>query len=297
MNNLEHPDKFVNRHIGPSDAEIIEMLGVIGVNSVDDLIDQTIPSQIRLKEKPDIGEPVSEYKFLEDLREIARKNLVFKSYIGMGYNHTITPAVIQRNVLENPGWYTQYTPYQAEISQGRLEALMNFQTAIIDLTSLPIANASLLDEGTAAAEAMSMFHTLRSNKKSNTFFISEECFPQTISVLKTRAESQGINLKIGNHKNIQLNDELFGLLVQYPADTGEIHDYQDLFNEAKEKYIYCVVAADLMSLALLTPPGEFGADAVVGSSQRFGVPMGYGVRMLHILLQGMNLKEIFPAGL
>ncbi len=276
MNNLEHPDKFVNRHIGPNDEEIKEMLEVIGISSLEELIEQTIPSQIRLSESPALGEPLTEYQFLEGLREIAKKNQVFKPYIGMGYNHTITPAVIQRNILENPGWYTQYTPYQAEIAQGRLEALMNFQTAIIDLTALPIANASLLDEGTAAAEAMSMFHSLRNNKDANTFFVSEECFPQTISVLKTRAESQGISLIIGDHETVNLTDEIFGLLVQYPADSGEIYDYRNLFNAAKSKNIYCTVAADLMSLALLTPPGEFGADAVVGSSQRFGVPMGYG---------------------
>ncbi len=276
MNNLEHPDKFVNRHIGPNDEEIKEMLEVIGISSLEELIAQTVPSQIRLNESPALGEPLTEYQFLEGLREIAKKNRVFKPYIGMGYSHTITPAVIQRNILENPGWYTQYTPYQAEISQGRLEALMNFQTAIIDLTALPIANASLLDEGTAAAEAMSMFHSLRSNKDANTFFVSEECFPQTISVIKTRAESQGINLIVGDHRKVDLNENIFGLLVQYPADSGKIYDYRNLFSEAKSKNIFCTVAADLMSLALLTPPGEFGADAVVGNSQRFGVPMGYG---------------------
>ncbi len=276
MNNLEHPDKFVNRHIGPNNKEIEQMLKVIGVDSLDTLIEQTIPQQIRLKETFDLGEPVSENKFIENLRELARKNFVFKSYIGMGYNETITPAVIQRNILENPGWYTQYTPYQAEIAQGRLEALMNFQTAIIDLTGLPIANASLLDEGTAAAEAMSMFHSLKKNKNANTFFVSEECFPQTIDVIKTRAESQGISLRIGNHKKLDLSDDIFGILVQYPSESGEIYDYNGLFNLAREKNIFCVVAADLMSLALLLPPGEFGADAVVGNSQRFGVPMGYG---------------------
>lgn len=276
MNNLEHPDKFVNRHIGPNDDEIKEMLEVIGINSLEELIVQTVPPQIRLNESPALGEPLTEYQFLEELREIAKKNRVFKPYIGMGYSHTITPAVIQRNILENPGWYTQYTPYQAEISQGRLEALMNFQTAVIDLTALPIANASLLDEGTAAAEAMSMFHALRSKKDADSFFVSEECFPQTIGVLKTRADSQGIKLVVGDHRKAALTENIFGLLVQYPADSGEIYDYRSLFSEAKSKNIFCTVAADLMSLALLTPPGEFGADAVVGSTQRFGVPMGYG---------------------
>ena len=276
MNNLEHPDKFVNRHIGPNDEEIMEMLKTIGVNTLDELIDQTVPSQIRLNKKLQLGDPLPEYKFIEYLREIARKNKLYKSYIGMGYNPTITPYVIQRNILENPGWYTQYTPYQAEIAQGRLEALMIFQTAVIDLTGLPIANASLLDEGTAAAEAMSMFHSIRRNKNTNTFFVSDECFPQTIDVIRTRAESQGITLKIGSHKKLQLTDDIFGILVQYPSETGEVYDYSELFATAKDKNIYCIAAADIMSLALLVPPGEFGADAVVGSTQRFGVPMGYG---------------------
>jgi glycine dehydrogenase len=276
MNNSEHPDKFVNRHIGPDDEEIKEMLRTIGISSLDELIDQTIPSQIRLKEKLQIEDPVSEYRFLEDLPKISHKNQVYRSYIGMGYYETITPFVIQRNILENPGWYTQYTPYQAEIAQGRLEALMNFQTAIIDLTGLPIANASLLDEGTAAAEAMSMFHSIRKDKNANTFFVSNECFPQTIDVIKTRAESQGITLITGNHKELQLRDDIFGILVQYPSETGEIYDYTELFASAKDKNIYCVTAADILSLALLMPPGEFGADAVIGSSQRFGIPMGYG---------------------
>lgn len=276
MNNLEHPDKFVNRHIGPDDEEIKEMLNIIGVDSLDELIEQTIPRQIRLKQKPALGEPFSEYKFLEFLHEMAQKNKVFKSYIGMGYYPTITPYVIQRNILENPGWYTQYTPYQAEIAQGRLEALMDFQTAIIDLTGLPIANASLLDEGTSAAEAMSMFNSIKHNKNANTFFVSDECFPQTIDVLKTRAESHGIILKIGDFKSLKLTDDIFGILVQYPSETGEIYDYSNLFASAKEKNIYCIVAADIMSLALLVPPGEFGADAAIGNTQRFGVPMGYG---------------------
>ena len=238
MNNLEHPDKFVKRHIGPNNDEINEMLKVIGVNSTDELIDQTIPKQIRLNKKLDLGKTLSEYQFLEGLREIAGKNQVFKSYIGMGYNHTITPAVIQRNILENPGWYTQYTPYQAEIAQGRLEALMNFQTAVIDLTGLPIANASLLDEGTAAAEAMSMFHSLRSNKNADTIFVSNECFAQTIDVIKTRAESQNIKVQIGDHKNLKLTDEIFAVVVQYPSESGEVYDFREFFETAKSKNIF-----------------------------------------------------------
>ena len=269
-------DEFVSRHIGPNPSEIKDMLDAIGVDSVESLIDDTIPEQIRLKTELLLEEPVSEYQFIENLRKIALKNKVFKTYIGMGYYPAIVPAVIQRNILENPGWYTQYTPYQAEISQGRLEALMNFQTAIIDLTGLPVANASLLDEGTAAAEAMSMLHSLRKNQDANKFFVSEELFPQTIDVLKTRANPLGVELIIGNHKKIELSENIFGLIVQYPSGQGEIYDYREFFKSAEKHNIYTVVAADLLSLAILTPPGEFGADAVVGNSQRFGIPIGYG---------------------
>ncbi len=196
----------------------------------------------------------------------------------MGYYPSILPTVIQRNILENPGWYTQYTPYQAEIAQGRLEALLNFQTVVSDLTAMEIANASLLDEGTAAAEAMSMFFALRPKEKknANVFFVSEEVFPQTLDVLKTRANPLGIELRVGNARNAELSDDIFGILVQYPAGYGEVRDYTSLFQQASEKKIFKVVAADLLSLTLLKPPGEFGADAVVGSSQRFGIPMGFG---------------------
>ncbi len=269
-------ENFVNRHIGPNPDEIKDMLNAIGADSVESLIDETIPEQIKLNKELNLEEPVSEYDFIEHLKSIAAKNKVFKTYIGMGYYPTIVPSVIQRNILENPGWYTQYTPYQAEISQGRLEALMNFQTAIIDLTGLPIANSSLLDEGTAAAEAMSMFHSVRKNQDADLFFVSEECFPQTIDILKTRANPLGIKLIIGDHRKIELTDKYFGLIVQYPAEKGEIYDYRDFFKSAEDKNIFTVVAADLLSLAILVPPGEFGADAVVGNSQRFGVPMGYG---------------------
>jgi glycine dehydrogenase len=276
MNIFEHPDQFVNRHIGPRHDDVKEMLKTIGVDTFDQLINETIPSSIRLKKSLNLSKPVSEYRFIENLKKIAERNKVFKSYIGMGYYNTITPAVIQRNIFENPGWYTQYTPYQAEISQGRLEALINFQTVITDLTGLKIANASLLDEGTAAAEAMIMFHSLRKEKDAHQFFVSEECFPQTIDVLKTRSKPLGIDIVIGDHNILELNKNIFGLLVQYPSDGGEVYNYRNLFNNAKENNIYIVTAADLLSLALLAPPGEFGADCVVGSSQRFGVPMGYG---------------------
>ncbi|MBI1938814.1 MAG: aminomethyl-transferring glycine dehydrogenase [Ignavibacteriales bacterium] len=278
MNNLEFHDKFVDRHIGPNNDDIKKMLGVIGVSNLDELIEKTVPSSIKLKSKLDLDEPETEFDFMKRLQVLASQNKVFKNYIGLGYHPTITPGVIRRNILENPGWYTQYTPYQAEISQGRLEALLNFQTMIMDLTGMQIANASLLDEATAAAEAMTMLFALRKGNKKNAdiFFVSEEVFPQTIDVLKTRSAPLGIELRIGNHNNVELSDDIFGMLVQYPACDGEVYDYTELFKRAEEKGIYKAAAADLLSLALLTPPGEFGADVVVGSAQRFGVPMGYG---------------------
>jgi glycine dehydrogenase len=276
MNSYEHPDKFVNRHLGPGELEIDEMLKVVGVDDIEKLINEIIPSSIRLEEKLSLDAPYTEYWFIEKLKKIARKNRVFKSYIGMGYYNTTMPAVIQRNILENPGWYTQYTPYQAEISQGRLEALMNFQTAIIDLTGLPIANASLLDEATAAAEAMTMFFSLRKNKNANKFFVSEDVYPQTIDVILTRAAPHDIEVVTGKWDEINLDESFFGLLVQYPSGFGEVYDYKVFFNKALQLGIFKIVAVDLLSLTLLTPPGEFGADCAVGSSQRFGIPMGYG---------------------
>ena len=278
MTNFQNYDKFVNRHIGPDENQIKEMLEVTGAATLDQLIDETIPQQIRLTKETGLEKAVSEYKFLQNLKAIAEKNKIYKSYIGMGYYPTIVPQVILRNILENPGWYTQYTPYQAEISQGRLEALLNFQTMIIDLTAMDIANASLLDEGTAAAEAMLMFYHSRSaNKKnSNSIFISEECFPQTIEVVKTRANPLGINVIVGDHRKAELTDDIFAVIVQYPSGDGEIYNYKEFFEEAHSKDIYTIVAADILSLTLLTPPGEFGADCVVGSTQRLGVPMGYG---------------------
>ncbi|MEP0862785.1 MAG: aminomethyl-transferring glycine dehydrogenase [Ignavibacterium sp.] len=278
MKHFEHPDKFESRHIGPSFDELNQMAIECGAQSVDDLIDQTVPKNIRLTKPLNISEPLSEFEYIKKLRELASKNKIYKTYIGMGYYPTILPSVIRRNILENPGWYTQYTPYQAEIAQGRLEALLNFQTVVADLTGLPIANASLLDEGTAAAEAMIMFHNLRKKDKLNShkFFVSQELFPQTIDVIKTRAKLLGIELIIGDHKSIQLNNDYFALIVQYPSDSGEVYDYSDFFKQADSLGIFKIVAADIMSLLLLTPPGEFGADCAVGSTQRFGVPMGYG---------------------
>jgi len=278
MKTLEHPDKFVNRHIGINDTELLEMSKICGADSVEKLIDETIPQQIRLNKKLKLSPAVNEHIFIDNLRRIASKNKIFKSYIGMGYHPVILPSVIQRNVLENPSWYTQYTPYQAEISQGRLEALLNFQTVVCDLTAMDIANASLLDEGTAAAEAMNMFYSLRpaEKKNSNSLFVSQECFPQTLDVLRTRAIPLGIKLIIGDTRNAELTDDIFAVIVQYPAGNGEVRDYTEFFNKAKQKNIYKIVIADLLSLTLLKPPGEFGADAVVGNSQRFGVPMNYG---------------------
>jgi len=269
---------FLSRHIGPSENDLRLMLQTIGCNSIEQLIDETIPAKIRLDRELNLPEPLSEYELLQHLHRLGNENQIFKSYIGMGYYGTVTPSVIRRNILENPGWYTAYTPYQAEISQGRLEALINFQTLIIDLTGLPIANASLLDEATAAAEAMRMLYAARKPEKANAnkFFVSRECFPQTIDVLRTRSEPQGIELIVGNHQELRLTDDLFGILVQYPTAYGEIYDYSDLFAEAHAVNIYTVTAADSLSLTLLKPPGEFGSDVAIGSTQRFGVPMGYG---------------------
>jgi glycine dehydrogenase len=278
MNNFQFNDQFVDRHIGISKQDYSEMLSVLGVNSLDEMINLTLPESIRLKEELQLNEPMSEYQFLNHLSEIASKNKLFTNYIGLGYYPTITPGVIKRNILENPGWYTQYTPYQAEISQGRLEALLNFQTVIADLTGLKIANASLLDEATAAAEAMGMLYSLRkpNKKNSNLFLVSDSVFPQTLDVMITRAQPLGIEIKVCNITEDELTDDVFGILVQYPDSNGEIIDFKNLFEVANQKGIYKAVAADLLSLTLLTPPGEFGADIAVGSAQRFGVPMGYG---------------------
>lgn len=296
MNHFEHPDRFESRHIGPTPEDLKEMLDICEVNSLDQLIDETIPENIRLKNKLDIDEALSESEFVKKLNAIASKNKVYKSYIGMGYYPSILPPVIQRNILENPGWYTQYTPYQAEIAQGRLEALLNFQTLVTDLTALPIANASLLDEGTAAAEAMIMFYNNRKKDKvnSNKFFVSDKVFPQTIDVLKSRSKPLGIELVIGEHNSIELNNDYFGLLVQYPAIDGEIHDYSSLFDKATSSSIFKVVAADLLSLTLLIPPGEFGADCAVGTTQRFGIPMGFGGPHAAYFATKEDFKRVIP---
>ncbi|RYU90567.1 glycine dehydrogenase (aminomethyl-transferring) [Mucilaginibacter terrigena] len=274
--NVDYQEKFQQRHIAPNQADTDKMLKTIGVNSLDELINETVPAKIRLKNPLNLPPAKSEFDYLNTLKQTASKNKVFKSYIGQGYYDVIVPGVIQRNILENPGWYTQYTPYQAEIAQGRLQALLNFQTMVIDLTGMEIANASLLDEGTAAAEAMFMQYSLRKNNAANIFFVSEEVFPQTIDILKTRSEPYGIKLQIGDHRTAQLTDDMFGAMVQYPAGNGEVYNYTGFANALHEKNIKLTVVADIMSLILLTPPGEWGADIVVGSTQRFGVPMGFG---------------------
>ncbi len=273
-------DQFVNRHNGVSNKDLPKMLETIGVQSLDQLIDETVPDKIRLKREMDLPEALTEFDFLNELKRTAAKNKVYKTYIGMGYHGTITPSVILRNVFQNPGWYTQYTPYQAEISQGRLEALLNFQTMVSDLTALPIANASLLDEGTAAAEAMTMFYSQKNKRNKgeaiNQFLVADTVLPQTIEVLMTRAKPLDIEVVVGNWKSFELTDKVFGMLLQYPDRTGKVEDYRALAEQANDKEVYLTVAADILSLALLTPPGEWGADAVVGNTQRFGVPMGYG---------------------
>ncbi|MDR1112210.1 MAG: aminomethyl-transferring glycine dehydrogenase [Bacteroidales bacterium] len=273
-------DDFSARHIGPNAAEAQKMLEVIGVKSFDELIAKTIPAAIRYKKAPELPEGMSEGPFLAHVKSLFAKNKLFKSYIGMGYYNTYTPAVILRNIFENPGWYTSYTPYQAEISQGRLEALLNYQTMVSSLTGMAISNASLLDEGTAAGEMMLMFFNSRSREavKNNVckYFVSEDVFVPTIGVMKTIAEAQGIELIVGAADKIELNSSFFGAMVQYPNQHGAIHDYSSFVAKAKEHNIFVGVAADLLALTLLTPPGEWGADCAVGSTQRFGIPVGYG---------------------
>lgn len=272
--------KFVNRHVGITAEDLPDMLKTVGVNTLDELIDQTIPANIRLKQPLNLPEPMTEREFAEHINELASKNEVFTSYIGMGWYDTVCPAPIQRNVFENPVWYTSYTPYQAEVSQGRLEALLNFQTVICDLTGLPLANCSLLDEATAAAEAATMFFGARSRAQvkagANVLFVDEKVFASTLAVIHTRAIPQGMKIVTGDYKTFTFTPEVFGAIVQYPNADGSIEDYREFIGHAQENGTKVAVAADLMSLVLLTPPGEWGADVVFGSSQRFGIPMFYG---------------------
>jgi len=273
-------ENFAKRHIGVNGGDVQKMLEIIGVEHLDELIDQTIPHDIRLKEKLNLPSGISEHEFLQLAGQLSDKNKVFKSYIGLGYHESLTPSAIKRNILENPGWYTAYTPYQAEIAQGRLEALLNFQTMICDLTAMEIANASLLDESTAAAEAMTMLFDLRSRaqKKAGVvkFFVSNEVLPQTISLLETRSKPLGIVLVYGDHGNFDFSADFFGALLQYPGKYGQVTGYEDFVAHAQQQDIKVAVAADILSLALLQPPGEWGVDVVVGTTQRFGIPLGYG---------------------
>ncbi|RAR47062.1 aminomethyl-transferring glycine dehydrogenase [Flavobacterium lacus] len=273
-------DAFALRHIGPRENDLQHMFKTIGVESLDQLIYETVPNNILLKEKLDLEPAISEYEYLAHIQELGKKNKVFKSYIGLGYHPTIVPAVIQRNIFENPGWYTAYTPYQAEIAQGRLEAILNFQTTVIELAGMEIANASLLDESTAAAEAMALLFDVRSRdqKKSNVnkFFVSEEILPQTLSVLQTRSTPIGVELVIGNHETFDFSSDFYGAILQYPGKYGQVNDYAGFIAKAKASEIKVAVAADILSLVKLTSPGEMGADVVVGTTQRFGIPMGYG---------------------
>ena len=275
-----NPDIFSQRHIGPNAAQIKEMLDVVGVDSIEELIDQTVPHNIRLQTSLNLEKPLSEQEFLEHIHKLGAKNKVFKSYVGMGYHPSNLPAVIQRNILENPGWYTAYTPYQAEIAQGRLEALLNFQTMVTDLTGMELANASLLDESTSAAEAMALLFAVRDRAavKSGVvkFFVSDDIFPQTLAVLQTRATPIGIELVVGKTEDFDFNSDFFGALVQYPGASGKILNLKEFISKANSSQIKVAVAADILSLVVLEAPGHFGADVVVGTTQRFGIPMGYG---------------------
>tara|TARA_R110002072_G_scaffold202443_8_gene360269 strand:+ start:4571 stop:7420 length:2850 start_codon:yes stop_codon:yes gene_type:complete len=273
-------NSFQRRHIGPNKNEQKQMLDTIGVDSLDQLINETVPNDIRLKGSLELEAPMSEYEYLNHIEELSKKNKVFRSYIGLGYHEAIVPSVIKRNILENPGWYTAYTPYQAEIAQGRLEALLNYQTMVCDLTGMELANASLLDESTAAAEAMALLFDVRerAQKKAdvNKFFVSEEILPQTLSVLKTRAIPIGVELVVGNHSAFDFSNEFFGAIVQYPGKHGQVYDLTNFVGKANANNIKVAVAADILSLVKLKAPAEFGADVVVGTTQRFGIPLGYG---------------------
>src|SRR5436189_2761153 len=271
------PNSFARRHIGPNEDEVRAMLREVGFESLDSLVEAAVPKNIRLDRELNLSEPKSVMEAVAELLAISRKNKIARSSIGCGYSDCITPPVIQRNILENPGWYTAYTPYQAELAQGRLEALLNFQTMVTDLTALDIANASLLDEATAAAEAMALcYHAATGRDSRNRFFVADNCHPQTVAVVRTRAKPLGIETVTANFSNFEFDDTIFGALVQYPATDGVIYDYEKFAKAAHEVGALLVVAADILALALLKPPGEFGADVAVGSTQRFGVPLGFG---------------------
>ena len=291
-------DKFVERHVGPNEEEIKKMLAKINADSIDELLDETIPASIRLNKPLDLDEGISEFEFSKHIQSLGRKNKRYGSFIGLGYHASITPAVIQRNILENPGWYTAYTPYQAEIAQGRLEALFNFQTVICDLTGMELANASLLDESTSAAEAMTMLYgaRTRAQKKNEAtkFFVDENVLPQTLSILRTRSTPLGIELVVGNPEDNEFSDSYFGCIIQYPGKKGNIPDLKTLIQKVKIKEIATVVAADIMSLVLLESPGSYGADVVVGTTQRFGIPLGYGGPHAAFFATKSNFKRSIP---
>jgi glycine dehydrogenase len=294
---LAPQDTFVRRHLGPDEYDVAKMLATIGVKSLDELIDATVPAAIRLHRPLQLAEPRAESDVLAELSALAEKNQIYRSYIGMGYYDTLTPGVILRNIIENPGWYTAYTPYQPEIAQGRLEALLNFQTMVSDLTGLDIANASLLDEATAAAEAMTMCKRGHKRGGVNTFFVSDKCHPQTIAVVQSRAEPLGIEVVVGDASQYDFSHPIFGVLVQYPDTEGNIVDWRSFVEAAHAAGALVVVATDLLALTLLTPPGEFGADIAVGSSQRFGVPMGYGGPHAAFMATRDELKRTMPGRL
>jgi len=274
--NISRTDSFASRHIGPNEHEIEQMVHRLGDSSLDAFIEKVVPPALRSHNALKIGPARSEFDLLNEVKTIASQNTIYRSLIGMGYHDTVTPPVILRNILENPGWYTQYTPYQAEIAQGRLEALLNFQTMVIELTGLEIANASLLDEPTAAAEAMAMFYAIKGHPTNGTFFVSNECHPQTIAVVETRAKPVGLRVVVGNYRTFEFSEDVFGVLLQYPTTHGAVIDYSSFCKKAHAVGALVVVAADILGLTLLQPPGEFGADAAVGNTQRFGVPLGYG---------------------
>ena len=280
MHTLDARDWFAGRHIGPSVQERDEMLAAIGAASLDILVDEAIPRSIRLSQPLNLPPAESEHQYLQRLAHIARRNKTFRSYIGLGYHDTITPSVILRMVMENPGWYTPYTPYQAEIAQGRLESLLNFQTMVSDLTGMEVANASLLDEATAGAEAMTLVHRVRTNKgvagARARFLVSDRCLPQTIDVLRTRAEPLDIDLQVVSPASMTFDARVFGVMLPYPDESGLVEDLTPLIKQAHGAGALVAVSTDLLALALLTPPGEMGADVVFGNSQRFGVPLGYG---------------------
>ncbi len=294
--NPSHQKAFKQRHIGSSANETQEMLNQVGFSTLNELISKTIPEKIRLKKLPVLAVAETEIQFLKRFKTLAEQNQIFTSHIGLGYYNTYTPEVIKRNILENPGWYTAYTPYQAEIAQGRLEMLLNYQTLITDLTGMDLANASLLDEATAAAEAMAMLFAARPNEKNNakTFFVSNQCFPQTLDLLQLRAAPIGVEIEIGAASDFKPSDAYFGVIFQYPGADGSVYDFKSQFVEMKKQAIGICVASDLMALLLLTPPGEIGADVVIGSAQRFGIGMGYGGPHPAFFATKESFKRLIP---